>query len=208
MQYPFGDIQNFRTGLLHAPLFPRTLDFVLVAESGLFFQTQSGSSVADFLHSGAQAPLGFYDCSVDAKGRLKLPADFVKYLKSLGAQFFLTSYDELDIHIYTRDSFLKQCSWLEELATKEEFQDAAEDTLFRMRDLGADVTPDADGRVQLPPVLRQRLQLNELPAPFHIGVDRDHIVVMSGARYQAKRAKASQSNPAESAKRLRQLGLR
>lgn len=164
--------------------------------------------MTDNLHPGAQAPLGFYDCSVDAKGRLKLPADFVKYMKSLGAQFFLTSYDELDIQIYTRDSFLKQCSWLEELATQEDFQDYAEDTLFRMRDLGADVTPDADGRVQLPPVLRQRLQLNELPAPFHIGVDRDHMVVMSGARYQEKRRKASQSNPAETAKRLRQLGLR
>jgi len=152
--------------------------------------------------------LGYYTCSVDAKGRLKVPADFLKYMSTLGAQFFLTSYDELDIQIYTRDSFVKQCEFLDDLALRPEFQDDADDTLFRMRDLGADVSPDADGRILLPPVLRQRLKISELPAACHIGKDRDHLVVITAERYEARRNKGSQSSPADTAKRIRQQGLR
>jgi DNA-binding transcriptional regulator/RsmH inhibitor MraZ len=178
-----------------------------VAESGR--KSQIGIfNVAEHLQFGDNAPLGYYDCSVDAKGRLKIPSDFAKYLSTLGAQFFLTSYDELDIQIYTRDSFLKQCAFLEELALVPDQQDAAEDTLFRMRDLGADVTPDSDGRILLPPVLRQRLGLSDLPMACHIGKDRDHLVVITAERYAARRQKASLSNPADTAKRVRQLGLR
>ncbi len=164
--------------------------------------------MAEHLQLGDQAPLGYYTCSVDAKGRLKVPADFLKYMSTLGAQFFLTSYDELEIQIYTRDSFLKQCAFLEDLALQPAHQDDAEDTLFRMRDLGADVSPDTDGRILLPPVLRQRLNFTELPAACHIGKDRDHLVVITAERYEARRKKASQASPAEAAKRVRQLGLR
>jgi DNA-binding transcriptional regulator/RsmH inhibitor MraZ len=166
------------------------------------------SNVAEQLQFGDSAPLGYYDCSVDAKGRLKIPSDFAKYLSTLGAKFFLTSYDELDIQIYTRDSFLTQCALLEKLAENPEHQDVAEDTLFRMRDLGADVTPDQDGRIVLPPILRQRLNMTELPTSCHIGKDRDHLVVITAERYAARREKASSSNPADTAKRVRQLGLR
>lgn len=164
--------------------------------------------MAEHPHNGDTAPLGYYTCSVDAKGRLKVPADFLVYMRSLGAQFFLTSYDELDIQIYTRDAFLKQCEFLEDLALKPGFQDDAEDTLFRMRDLGADVSPDPEGRILLPPVIRQRLSLTELPSQCHIGKDRDHLVVMTAERYQSLRTKASQSNPVDTAKRMRQIGLR
>ena len=164
--------------------------------------------MAEQLQFGDSAPLGFYECSVDAKGRLKIPSDFAKYLSTLGAKFFLTSYDELDIQIYTRDSFLKQCAVLEDLAENPETQDIAEDTLFRMRDLGADVSPDADGRIVLPPILRQRLKITELPTACYIGKDRDHLVVITAERYEARRKKASSSDPAETAKRVRQLGLR
>lgn len=164
--------------------------------------------MAEHLQLGDSAPLGYYDCSVDAKGRLKLPSDFAKYLSNLGSKLFLTSYDELDIQIYTRESFLKQCAFLEEVALNPEHQDDAEDTLFRMRDLGADVTPDADGRIVLPPILRQRLNMTTLPTACHIGKDRDHLVVITAERYEARRKKASSSNPAETAKRVRQLGLR
>ncbi len=164
--------------------------------------------MAEHLQTGDSAPLGYYDCSVDAKGRLKIPADFLKYMSTLGAQFFLTSYDELDIQLYTRDSFLKQCAFLEEQALIPEVQDDAEDTLFRMRDLGADVKPDSDGRILLPPILRQRLNMNELPAACHIGKDRDHLVVMTAERYEARRQKASKANPADTARKMRLLGLR
>ena len=180
---------------------------LVVSESVPFSQIQQEPNLIEQLQPGAQLPLAYYGCSVDAKGRLKVPADYVKHMNTLGAQFFLTSYDELDIHIYTRDAFLKQCSLVEELALNPELQDDADDTLFRMRDLGADVSLDTDGRFQLPPVLRQRLGLTELPSACHIGKDRDHFVVMTAQRYAAMRDK-SRVRSAESAKRMRQLGLR
>ncbi len=164
--------------------------------------------MAEQLQPGDQAPLAYKDCSVDAKGRLKIPANFLTYMSTLGAQFFLTSYDELEIQIYTRDSFLKQCTFLDNLALQPEHQDYAEDTIFRMRDLGADVSPDVEGRILLPPALRQRLKLSELPVACHIGKEGDHLSVITEERFKARRKKADQANPADVAKRLRQLGLR
>ena len=155
----------------------------------------------------AVAPLGYHVCSVDAKGRLKIPAAFLRYMGALGSQFFLTSSDELDIQIYSREAFVKQCAFLEQLALDADYQDDAEDTLFRMKDLGDDVSPDTDGRVHLPQVLRQRLGVTELPASCQMGKDRDHLVVMTATRYEAMREKG-RAKPADSAKRMRLAGLR
>ena len=155
----------------------------------------------------AIAPLGYHVCSVDAKGRLKVPAAYLRYMEALRAQFFLTSFDELDIQIYTRDAFIRQCAFLEEQALDADLQDDADNALFRMKDLGDDVTPDTDGRVHLPQILRQRLGITELPASCQMGVDRDHLVVMTAARYEAMREKG-RANAADSAKRLRMAGLR
>ncbi len=154
------------------------------------------------------APFAYCKCSVDAKGRLKAPSDFHSLLTALGAQFFVTSYDDLDIHIYTRSDFRAQCTFLEKLATNPELQDDAEETLFRMRDLGADVTRDGEFRFTLPQELRQHLGLTELPAAVRMGVDKDHIQVMSETRYQERRKGSGKTNPADSAKRLVQEGLR
>ena len=164
--------------------------------------------MAELLQPGdAVAPLGYHACSVDAKGRLKVPAAYLRYMGALGAQFFLTSYDDLDIQIYTREAFLKQCAFLEQQALDADLQDDAENTLFRMKDLGDDVSPDADGRLHLPPVLRQRLGITELPASCQMGKDRDHLVVMTAARHDAMREKG-RPNAADSAKRMRLAGLR
>lgn len=154
------------------------------------------------------APFAFCKCSVDAKGRLKAPSDFHDLLRALGAKFFVTSYDDLDIHIYTRSDFRAQCSFLENLATQPELQDDAEDTLFRMRHLGADVTMDGEFRFTLPQELRQRLGLVDLPAAVRMGVDKDHIQVMSEVRYQARINGSGQSSPVDAAKRLVQKGMR
>ncbi len=164
--------------------------------------------MADQLQPGdAVAPLGYHACSVDAKGRLKVPSGYLKYMVGLGTQFFLTSSDELDIQIYTRDAFLKQCEFLEEMGLNPDLAEDAENTLFRMKDLGDDVSPDSDGRLTLPPVLRQRLGITELPASCQMGKDRDHLVVMTATRYEAMREKG-RANAAEAAKRMRLAGMR
>ncbi len=152
--------------------------------------------------------MGFYKCGIDSGGRLKAPSVFHDYLKALGAKFFVTSYDDLDIHMYTRDAFIKQCRLLEDLAEDPEFQDDAEDTLFRMRDLGVDLAYDDNFRFTLPLEFRQRLNINTLPGVFYIGVYRDHILVRSEARHLARRGTAGKSDPAAVAKRLQSKGMR
>lgn len=164
--------------------------------------------MSDLQQHRGLAPFAYCKCSVDAKGRLKAPSDFHNLLTALGAQFFVTSYDDLDIHIYTRSDFRTQCDLLEKLATRPDLQDAAEDTLFRMRDIGADVTRDAEFRFTLPQELRQRLGLTELPATVRMGVDKDHIQVMSEARYEQRRKGSGKSSPADAAKLLAQEGMR
>jgi len=154
------------------------------------------------------APLGFYKCGIDSGGRLKAPSVFHDYLRALGAKFFVTSYDDLDIHMYTRSAFIKQCRLLEDLATKPEFRDDAQDTLFRMRDLGVDLAYDDNFRFTLPQEFRQRLNINTLPGVFYIGVDRDHILVKTEGRHLARRDSAAKSDPVVAAERLQLQGLR
>src|SRR5436189_4306982 len=118
---------------------------------------QLETNLIEPLHTEVKAPLAYFPCSIDAKSRLKVPAEFLRYMNALGTEFFLTSFDGLDISIYTRDAFLAQCAFLEEMAKQEDLQEKAESMLFTAKDLGCDVSPDADGRVHLPPVLRQQL---------------------------------------------------
>jgi DNA-binding transcriptional regulator/RsmH inhibitor MraZ len=178
-----------------------------VAENPRFSPTIPETNVAETLQLEERAPAGYYDCSVDAKSRLKIPADFLRYMKSKGSQFFLTSFDGLDISIYTRDSFEEQIKLLEQVAQDPDFQEDAESIIAMARHWGADVVPDADSRVHLPPVLRAQLGLTDLPAPCHMGMDRDHIVVMTGPRYQAMLDR-SRPRLADANKRLRVRGLR
>ena len=46
-------------------------------------------------------PRGIYPARVDDKGRIKLPADFHRYLTEIGAtRVFVTSFDELTIALF------------------------------------------------------------------------------------------------------------
>lgn len=163
--------------------------------------------MAENLQLEERAPAGFYDCSVDAKGRLKIPADFLRYMKSKGSQFFLTSFDGLDISIYTREAFDEQIRLLEQLAQDPDNQDDAESLIAMARHWGADVIPDGESRVYLPPVIRNDLGLTELPLPCHMGIDRDHIVLMTESRYQTMIGR-SRPRLQDANKRLRARGLR
>ena len=48
-----------------------------------------------------ESPRGIYPARVDEKGRLKLPADFQRFLQESGAtKVFITSFDELTVSIF------------------------------------------------------------------------------------------------------------
>lgn len=110
--------------------------------------------------SVATAPRGAFKAGVDEKGRLKLPARFVEYFKSMGTEVFLTSIDQVSARIYPIPL------WEENLRLMEARRDlsAQFERLARVADhYGQDVEIDAQGRLLIHPELRRKLGFEGQP---------------------------------------------
>lgn len=107
--------------------------------------------------SSIEPPRGFHGARVDDKGRLKLPADFQRYLSSLGEQkVFITTLDIRTARIYPI-SVWKENEFLFEQPSDDPA--AAEDVAFIANSFGGDSDVDAQGRVLMPAELRRALAL-------------------------------------------------
>jgi MraZ protein len=92
---------------------------------------------------------------VDEKGRLKIPAVFLDELKEYGTQFYITSPTGESARIYP----MKIWSEIEDkLAGLPSANKAKRKFLLRTSYYGQVVEMDAQGRVLLPPVLREAAQ--------------------------------------------------
>ena len=92
---------------------------------------------------------------VDEKGRLKIPAQFLEALKEYGNQFYITSKTGEVALIYP----LKVWSEIEDkLAKMPSTNPAKSKFLMRTSYFGQVVEIDGQGRVLLPPVLREAAQ--------------------------------------------------
>jgi len=101
-------------------------------------------------HSIAQA-------RVDDKGRLKLPAEFLEYLKKLGVdKVFITTVDRELARIYPI-SVWKANEFL--FANAGDLAEVAEDVAYVAKVFGGDSEIDAQGRVLMPAALRRELAL-------------------------------------------------
>src|SRR5271170_1810807 len=105
----------------------------------------------------AEPPRGMYDCRLDDKGRLKLPAQYQHFISSLTEKkLFVTSLDRRIVQIYPI------MVWRENEKFFESFRDnpqVAEDVAFNANDLGADAEMDSQGRVLFNTALREQLDL-------------------------------------------------
>ena len=89
---------------------------------------------------------------VDEKGRLKIPAEFLEELKEYGNQFYITSPTGESARIYP----MKVWSEIEErLAKLPSTHPTKRKFLMRTSYYGQVVELDGQGRVLLPPVLRE-----------------------------------------------------
>src|ERR1700716_1697584 len=89
---------------------------------------------------------------VDEKGRLKIPAVFLDALKEYGSKFYITSPTGETARIYP----MKVWSEIEDkLAAAPSSNRAKQKFLRRTSYFGQPVEMDAQGRVLLPPVLRE-----------------------------------------------------
>jgi MraZ protein len=99
---------------------------------------------------------GNYRAKVDEKGRLKVPAAFLESLKEYGAEFYVTSDNGDYVRIYP----MKVWHEIEEkLARLSSHNRTKQKFLTRANYFGQVVEIDRQGRVLIPPVLREAAQM-------------------------------------------------
>jgi MraZ protein len=101
---------------------------------------------------------GTLEAKVDEKGRLKLPADFMKLIveKNYGSRFFITSRDGQSTEIWPMPEWEKE----EEKKAALPEDDAAKTTWMRVVNyFGGDVEIDKQDRLMLPRKIRERFNL-------------------------------------------------
>ena len=99
---------------------------------------------------------GNYPATVDSKGRLKIPSTFLGTLRDYGDEFFVTSENGDRVRVYPMKVWKQIEEKLAQLsshnATKQKF-------LNRTNYFGQVVKMDRQGRVLIPPVLREAAEM-------------------------------------------------
>jgi MraZ protein len=98
---------------------------------------------------------GNHQAKVDEKGRLKIPAEYLEGLRQYGNQFYITSMTGESARIYPMQVWI---AIEEKLATVSSQNRAKRKFLMRTSYYGQAVEMDGQGRVLLPPVLREAAQ--------------------------------------------------
>ena len=105
----------------------------------------------------AEPPLGIFTAKCDEKGRLKLPAEFVAYLKALDVEkVFITTVDMKLARIYPKKAWESNQNLFENAGDDAEI---AQDVAFIANLYGANSEIDPSGRVLVPTDLRRKLEL-------------------------------------------------
>ena len=155
---------------------------------------QNGMIMAEPPHSIAQA-------SVDEKGRLKLPAEFLEYLEALKVtKVFITTFDQRQARIYPI------AVWKVNEALFENSADpAAERLALLAKAYGGDAEIDKSGRVLLPAKLREVLDLEKQPVWLDVYHGRINVV---NKKIHDERMQLAQARMSEDLKTLEKLGLK
>jgi MraZ protein len=129
---------------------------------------------------------------VDEKGRLKIPAQFLEELKEYGTSFYITSTRGESARIYP----LKVWTGIEDrLGTKENTKEKRK-FLLATSYYGQVAELDAQGRVLLPAVLREKAVLKGDVAVLGVS---DYLEVMNDARAVDRMDKAPLTDEEEDA---------
>jgi len=142
---------------------------------------------------------GNYLATVDEKGRVKIPADFLGYLRKSGRQFYVTSAKGDRAWIYP----IKAWEEIEKKLAKLSSNNAAKQKfLERTNYYGQVVEVDGQGRILIPPVLRESA---EMKGEVDVQGQLTHLAVCNHARFLDQMNR----NPftAEDEKALDELGI-
>jgi MraZ protein len=155
---------------------------------------QNGVMMAEPPHSIAQA-------SVDEKGRLKLPAEFLEYLEALKVtKVFITTFDQRQARIYPI------AVWKVNEALFENSAEAGAERLALLaKAYGGDAEIDKSGRVLLPAKLREVLDLEKQPVMLDVYHGRINVV---SKKIHDERMQLALASMSEDLKALEKLGLK
>ncbi|HXW61414.1 MAG TPA: hypothetical protein VEJ45_02365 [Candidatus Acidoferrales bacterium] len=99
---------------------------------------------------------GNYLATVDEKGRVKIPADFLAELRRLGKKFYVTSATGDHARIYP----MKAWEEIErKLAKRSSYNPARQKLLARTNYYGQVVEMDGQGRILIPSILREAAEM-------------------------------------------------
>jgi MraZ protein len=151
----------------------------------------------------AEPPLGIFQARCDDKGRLKLPTNFLEYLKALGVEkVFITSVDMKLARIYPRSVWESNQNLF---AGAGDDAEIAQDVALIANLYGADSEIDAQGRVLIPTDLRRMLEIEAAPVWIDFYNGRINVVGKNAHEERVQRAKV---NLADKVKALEKKGLK
>ena len=143
---------------------------------------------------------GSPSATVDAKGRLKIPAAFIPELRKLGDEFYVTSEDPSFARIYPMKAW-------EEIEVKLAKLPSQHPVKQKYLDLtsyyGQEVSMDAQGRILLPSRLRDAA---ELTGEVVLLGQQNSLTVWNHSRFYEQKVRANRWT-AEDAKTLGDLGI-
>jgi MraZ protein len=120
---------------------------------------------------------GNYQGTVDEKGRVKIPADFLAELRKAGTKFYVTSVTGNRTHVYP----MKKWEEIERrLAKLSSHNPTRRKFLERTNYYGQVVEMDGQGRILIPPVLRESA---EMKGDVDVQGQLDHLVIWNHARF-------------------------
>jgi len=149
----------------------------------------------------AEPPHSIAQASVDEKGRLKLPAEFLEYLEALKVtKVFITTFDQRQARIYPI------AVWKVNEALFENSAEAAAERLALLaKAYGGDAEIDKSGRVMLPAKLREALDLEKQPVCLDVYHGRINVV---SKKIHDERMQLALASMSEDLKTLEKLGLK
>jgi MraZ protein len=139
---------------------------------------------------------GNYQARVDEKGRVKIPAAFLEELREFGNKFYVTSENGDYARVYPMKAWNAIEAKLEKLPS---YNRAKQKFLTQTNYYGQTVEMDAQGRILMPPILREAAQTR---GDVFVMGSLDHLQIWNNARF-AEMRKASVLSPED----LSELGI-
>lgn len=132
---------------------------------------------------------GNHLATVDAKGRLKIPADFLAELRKQGDEFYVTSETGDVARVYP----IKAWQAIEEKLTQKPAYDPTVERFSEITSYFGQVTKlDGQGRILIPAVLREAAQLT---GEVVVLGDRNRLNVWNHARFVEQKVRGKPWTP-------------